>query len=63
MVGLTINTPNGKGIIEKMYKSELGFFMVKVLNSNKTFTTFNLGLIKDDLSIDDLITYLTKNND
>jgi hypothetical protein len=63
MVGLNINTPNGKGVIEKMYVSELGYFMVKVSNPNKTFTTYNLGKMKDDLSIDDLIMFLTKNNE
>ena len=62
MVGLNINTPNGKGVIEKMYVSELGYFMVKVSNPNKTFTTYNLGKMKDDLSIDDLIIFLTNNN-
>jgi hypothetical protein len=61
MVGLNINTPNGKGVIEKMYVSELDYFMVKVSNSDKTFTTYNLGKIKDDLSIDDLSNHLTKN--
>jgi len=64
MVGLIeINTPNGKGVIERMYMSELGYLMVKVSNPDKTFTTYNLGKIKDNLSIDDLITHLTKNNE
>lgn len=63
MVGLVIKTPNGGGVIEKMYISELGYFMIKVLNPDKTFTSYNLGVIKDDLSIDDLIIHLTKNND
>jgi hypothetical protein len=63
MVGLVkINTPKGKGVIEKMYVSELDYVMVKVSNPDKTFTTYNLGKIKDDLSIDDLIIHLTKNN-
>lgn len=64
MVGLIeINTPNGKGVIKRMYMSELGYLMVKVSNPDKTFTTYNLGKIKDDLSIDDLIIHLTKHND
>jgi hypothetical protein len=61
-VGLKINTPNGEGVIEKMYMSELEYLMVKVLNPDKTFTTYNIGKIKDNLSIDDLIIHLTKNN-
>ena len=36
--------------------------MVKVSNPDKTFTTYNIGKIKDDLSIDDLKINLTKNN-
>jgi len=36
--------------------------MVKVLNPDKTFTTYNLGKIKDNFSIDDLKINLTKNN-
>jgi len=63
MVGLVINTPNGKGVLTKIYLSELGYLMVKVENDNKTFTTYNLGKPKDGLSIDDLIIHLTKNND
>jgi hypothetical protein len=63
MVGLVINTPNGKGVLTKIYLSELGYLMVKVENDNKTFTTYNLGKPKDELSIDDLIIHLTKNND
>jgi len=63
MVGLIeINTPNGKGTIEKIYISELEYLMVKVLNPDKTFTTYNLGEIKDNFSIDDLKIHLTKNN-
>ena len=63
MVGLiNIITPNGKGVIERIYKSELDYLMVKVSNPDKTFTTYNLGNIKDDLSIDDLRINLTKNN-
>ena len=63
MVGLVINTPNGEGELTKIYLSELGYFMVKVENDNKTYTTYNLGKPKDGLSIDDLIIHLTKNND
>ena len=59
---LKINTPNGKGVIEKIYISELEYLMVKVLNPDKTFTTYNLGKIKDNFSIDDLKINLTKNN-
>jgi hypothetical protein len=62
MVGLRLNTPNGEGELKNIYISELGYLMVKVENDNKTFTSYNLGKPKDGLSIDDLITYLTKNN-
>jgi hypothetical protein len=48
--------------IEKIYISELEYLMVKVLNPDKTFTTYNLGKIKDNFSIDDLKINLTKNN-
>ena len=63
MVGLRINTPNGEGELEKIYLSDLGYLMVKVKNDDKTFTSYNLGKAKDNLSIDDLIIHLTKNND
>lgn len=63
MVGLKLNTPNGMGELTKIYLSELGYLMVKVENTNKTFTTYNLGKPKDGLSIDDLIVFLTKNCD
>ena len=62
MVGLKLNTPNGKGELKNIYMSELGYLMVKVENENKTFTSYNLGKPKDGLSIDDLIIHLTKNN-
>ena len=62
MVGLKLNTPNGKGELKNIYLSELCYLMVKVENDNKTFTTYNLGKPKDELSIDDLIIYLTQNN-
>jgi hypothetical protein len=63
MVGLRINTPNGEGELSKISLSELGFLMVKVENDDKTFTSYNLGKPKENLSIDDLIIHLTKNND
>jgi hypothetical protein len=63
MVGLRINTPNGEGELSKISLSELGYLMVKVENDDKTFTSYNLGKPKDNLSIDDLIIHLTKNND
>jgi len=60
---LKINTPNGKGELKHIYLSELGYLMVKIENGDKTFTSYNLGKLKDELSIDDLIIHLTKNND
>ena len=62
MVGLTINTPNGVGELTKIYLSELGYLMIKIENGDKTFTSYNLGKPKDELSIDDLIKHLTQNN-
>jgi hypothetical protein len=62
MVGLKLNTPNGKGELTKIYLSELGYLMIKIENGDKTFTSYNLGKPKDELSIDDLIIYLTQNN-
>ena len=62
MVGLKFNTPNGKGELTKIYLSELGYLMIKIENGDKTFTSYNLGKPKDELSIDDLIIYLTQNN-
>ena len=62
MVGLEINTPNGKGELTKIYLSELGYLMIKIENKDKTFTSYNLGKPKDELSIDDLIIHLTQNN-
>ena len=59
---LKINTPNGKGELTKIYLSELGYLMIKIENGDKTFTSYNLGKPKDELSIDDLIIYLTQNN-
>jgi hypothetical protein len=38
-----INTPKGVGQIEKLYVSELGFFMVRVYFDNGTYTTYNMG--------------------
>jgi hypothetical protein len=60
---LRLNTPNGEGELSKISLSELGYLMVKVENGDKTFTSYNLGKPKDNLSIDDLIIHLTKNND
>jgi hypothetical protein len=38
----TINTPHGKGTIEEIYVSELGFLMIRV-NLGKRWMSFNLG--------------------
>lgn len=62
MVGLRLNTPNGEGELTKIYLSELGYLMIKIENGDKTFTSYNLGKPKDELSIDDLIIHLTQNN-
>ena len=59
MVGLVLNTPKGNGVLKNIYLSELGYLMVKIENDDKTFTTYNLGKPKEDLSINDLIKNLT----
>jgi hypothetical protein len=41
---VNILTPNGEGLIENIFISELGFLMLKVKNKNNTWTTYNLGL-------------------
>ena len=38
-----IETPKGLGEIEKVYISELGFLMLRIVNLNGTYTTYNLG--------------------
>ena len=43
MKNLTIETPKGIGNLDKIYISELGFFMVRVAFDNGTYTTYNLG--------------------
>lgn len=40
-----IKTPNGNGLIEEIYVSELGFLMVRVKRvDNQSWTTYNLGI-------------------
>ena len=56
---LRLNTPKGDGALKNIYLSELGYLMVKIENDDKTFTTYNLGKPKEDLSINDLIKNLT----
>ena len=38
-----IETPKGKGVVEKIYVSELNFLMLRIDNLDGTFTTYNLG--------------------
>lgn len=38
-----IKTPKGKGVVEKVYVSELGFLMLRIDNLDGTYTTYNLG--------------------
>ena len=40
---VTIQTPKGLGVIDKIYVSELGFLMLKLSFENGTFITYNLG--------------------
>lgn len=38
-----IETPKGKGEVNKVYVSELGFLMLRIDNLDGTYTTYNLG--------------------
>ena len=45
-----IDTPNGEGLLEDIYVSDLGFIMVKVFYpSNKTYTTYNINKLENFL--------------
>jgi len=54
MENIKIKTPKGDGILAEIYKSELGYLMIKVELPNKTFETFNIGKLNKNISIDDL---------
>lgn len=54
MENIKIKTPKGEGILAEIYKSELGYLMIKVELPNKTFETFNIGKLNKNISIDDL---------
>ena len=45
-----IDTPKGKGLLESITVSELGFVMVKVFYpSDKTYTTYNIKKLENFL--------------
>jgi hypothetical protein len=45
-----IDTPKGKGLLEDISVSELGFVMVKVFYpSDKTYTTYNINKLENFL--------------
>jgi hypothetical protein len=45
-----IDTPKGKGVLESISVSELGFVMVKVFYpSDKTYTTYNISKLENFL--------------
>ncbi len=48
---LMITTPKGNGVIEKIYKSELDFLMLRIDNLDGTYTTDNLGKYDPDNNI------------
>jgi hypothetical protein len=48
---LMITTPKGNGVIEKIYKSELDFLMLRIDNLDGTYTTYNLGKYDPDNNI------------
>jgi len=52
-----IETPKGKGVVEKIYVSELGFLMLRIDNLDGTFTTYNLGKhnVEDNIFSNQLI--------
>jgi hypothetical protein len=64
MVKPTIQTPKGKGQIDSLYISELGFLMLKVYFENGTYTTYNLGKHNpdDNMLTDKIMKYETKEN-
>jgi hypothetical protein len=43
VTNLSIETPKGVGEVDKIYLSELGYFMLKLSFKNGTFITYNLG--------------------
>lgn len=48
---LMITTPKGTGVIDKIYKSELGYLMLKIDNLNGSYTSYNLGNYDPDNNI------------
>jgi hypothetical protein len=48
---LMIKTPKGTGVIEKIYKSELGYLMLRIDNLDGSYTTYNLGNYDPDNNI------------
>jgi len=54
MENIKIETPKGDGVLTEIYKSELGYLMIRLELPNKTFETFNIGKLNKNISIDDL---------
>ncbi len=52
-----LNALSGKGVVEKVYVSELGFLMLRIDNLDGTFTTYNLGKhnVEDNIFSNQLI--------
>jgi len=52
-----IETPKGKGELEKIFVSDLGFLMLRIDNLDGTFTTYNLGKhnVEDNIFSNQLI--------
>lgn len=56
---IKIKTPNGSGIIEHLWLSELGYLMLRVyLEDEKRWTSYNLGVYNPE---DNIFTELIKN--
>jgi hypothetical protein len=64
MSELSILTPKGYGKVDRIFLSELGFFMLKISFENGTFTTYNLGKhnIDDNIFTNELMIYEEKEN-
>jgi hypothetical protein len=51
MSSILIETPDGKGEINKIYLSELGFLMLKIYYPSGIFKTYNLGVHDENINI------------
>ena len=64
VTNLSIETPKGVGEVDKIYLSELGYFMLKLSFENGTFITYNLGKHdpKNNMFTNKIMEYETEKN-